>query len=539
MSLNPNTSDPSPTTAPFTGRSLVIFCLLLLLSISLASCTAEALLNPPRAVTQTAQSALRLTAEAAPSPTPLTSDTIRTLDEATRVVSEAVVAEVNVIDPLVVWVNETSAEHQAAAAQIGAEFEAKLGRKVEFQFIEALRVGDLAEVAQANGHLPDLILHGREQVGGLLAAQILDVETATAISAELNLTTAANDLYPMPNGQVPALPSDAFQYMLFYRSDWLGSDFAAPDTFIDIESIAKAFYNLDQEDRPEDVAPVAGIAIPTEPSLASTQRIFEWLAIANGCQLVDQKGEVLLNQPACLETLDYYKNLIFNYSPPDFQTERTTVRAYIDGRTAMMIGTARDIPIILGANPKFRPACAECAGNAGYLAANTGIVTRLSGSNAVAKSVNMSHARLLGITVGADADAAAFAKFWFNEGYLTWLGVMPASKVPLYDPAFADWQALPTGNGSTAGAAQMPQALDAQREGITTAPRWGLAQGHGDLLSETYASKPLLAPFVLRFLGGLVSIEGSLQELMDAVTAEIPRYQFYPTPTPEPTEEEG
>ena len=519
------------STAPFSGRSYVSWLLfVLLLGMMLGGCSPDELLNPPRAATQTAQAALAQTPKAIEEPATSAPATEEPTSESTFT---EIVVDVEVIEPLVVWINETSAEYRTAAATIGAEFEAQTGRPVALQFISPLQIGDLAVAAQANGRLPDLILHSREQTGALLAAQILDVETATTISAEFDLINTANSLYPLPNGQAPAIPSDGTQLMLFYRTDWIADAFSPPDSFVNIESIAKTFYNLDQEERPEDVKPIAGLAVPTEQNLPSTQRIFEWFAIANGCELVDEKGEVLLYQETCIDTLDTYKNLIFNYSPPDFQTDETVVRAYIDGRTAMMIGTSADVPIIAGANPSYAVTCDECAGDPTYLAANTGVVSALLGNDPARARASVSHARMLGIVAGADAAAADFARFWFANGYLEWLSVEPERTQPFYAAALGDWQQLPSLDRS----ALMVQVAEQQQAQMATASRWGVPQGHGNLLSETFASEPLIAPLVLRYLGGLLSVEASVQELTDAVTDTIPLYQYYPTPTPEPTEE--
>ena len=42
------------------------------------------------------------------------------------------------------------------------------------------------------------------------------------------------------------------------------------------------------------------------PADSFTQQTFEWVALANGCQLVDGSGNVTLNSPQCQEAFNFY-----------------------------------------------------------------------------------------------------------------------------------------------------------------------------------------------------------------------------------------
>src|SRR5690606_34562371 len=91
------------------------------------------------------------------------------------------------------------------------------------------------------------------------------------------------------------------------------------------------------------------------------------------------------------------------------------------------------------------------------LAQNTAIVTGLTGRgpNAASEPQNLGEIAYFGITPNADEEAtAAFARYWFEEGYLTWLGVEPERKVPMrhgtqQDPNgyISAWFDLPFGSG--------------------------------------------------------------------------------------------
>ena len=51
---------------------------------------------------------------------------------------------------------------------------------------------------------------------------------------------------------------------------------------------------------------MTGIVAATGPSNSFTQQTFEYLALANGCQAVDEAGTVLLTSPECVDTFSAY-----------------------------------------------------------------------------------------------------------------------------------------------------------------------------------------------------------------------------------------
>ena len=55
---------------------------------------------------------------------------------------------------------------------------------------------------------------------------------------------------------------------------------------------------------------MAGIVAATKPGDSFTQQTFEYLAVANNCQLVDQAGAITLTSKPCVDTFQFYVDLI-------------------------------------------------------------------------------------------------------------------------------------------------------------------------------------------------------------------------------------
>ena len=74
----------------------------------------------------------------------------------------------------------------------------------------------------------------------------------------------------------------------------------------------------------------------------------------------------------------FYRDLINQYSPIGFQTDISAVKAYLAGRTAMIMAMPEVLPLIAGLDPLSLPRCAECAADPTYLVENSGIATKFA-----------------------------------------------------------------------------------------------------------------------------------------------------------------
>lgn len=513
---------------PFTSIILLI-CLL-----ALAACQPD-LLTPPRLATATAQSqqqtaqtpepfiSLAPTPTADPNPTPSTSLT-----------------DISTQPTLTIWVNETSAAHEQMLNEIFAEFSQQHHIDVELRLVAPMLLPELVHTAVISPQfdIPDIIIHPLEQTMGWAEAGILDVELTDDIINEIGRDTFDPHALELvsQNGATAAVPLHGYQQILIYRADWFAErSLNPPLTYTDMFTAAVNFYDRERL--------TSGFIVPTESNLVTTHQGFEHIAVANGCQLVDEAGEVHILDQACREALDFYYEIIHNYSPSGVQTASSAQTAYLAGRTGLIMLSPSILPQLAGLDPAAPPICSQCTANPDFLAENSSIVTHITGSGPEAAPANFGNLTYLGITHEAERETAvAFAQFWFNEGYERWLSIESERKVPMrwgtadQPRQFIDnWGIIPLANSSLSltdiyGA----EVVNNLRNGIATSPRWGYPQGQGALMSELYEN--LTLSIVLQeMLSGYFNTNKTIYEANVRIINLIPNYPFEiePTPTPE------
>jgi multiple sugar transport system substrate-binding protein len=425
---------------------------------------------------------------------------------------------------LTVWVNETSDRSEAVLEEMVADFTAKANIDVEMVLVSPLLLPDLVNTAVLSNTLPDIIIHPLEYSVGWAERGIFNTDAAAETLAALGQDSFNPDalaLVQTSNGQPAALPSSGYHQLIIYRSDWFTErGLAAPNSFEALFAAAEAINDPDNL--------IAGFVVPTEANLISTQRVFEHFALANGCQLVDDAGEVKLLEPACAEALSFYFRIINQFSPTGVQTDTSTHNAYLAGRTGLIMGPPSLLPQLAGLDPDAPALCPECAATPDYLAQNSGILTEISGTG----FGNMS---LLGITSVADEETAVqFATYWFDDGYSQWLSVQPEGKVPMRwgtadNPRqFIDnWGSQPIIANSEQSLESLfgPDIVSQLRENIPSSPRWGLPQGQGQLITLLY--EELTLSIVLQeMLSEYFSSDKSIIEAYNRIVELIPNYAF-------------
>ncbi|MCA9979339.1 MAG: hypothetical protein KDD89_00840, partial [Anaerolineales bacterium] len=407
---------------------------------------------------------------------------------------------------------------------------------------------DLVDTAVLSNTLPDLILHPLEFSPGWATDGILNPEAATAVLESLGRETfapGALDLVTLPgqSEQIAAVPSDGWQQIWLYRTDWfetLGQ--APPASYQEIISGTAAIYrNPDLSAQSGITATlISGLVVPTEADLISTQQVFEHLALANGCELIDDKGEILFTEPACYDALRFYRQLVNSYSPSDVQTDISALNAYLAGRTGLIVTSPSVLPKLAGLDPNFVPTCPQCVANPTFLAENSGVVTAVSGRSNQAQPATFSDLTTLGITTSADpALAEQFARYWFNDGYLTWLAVEPERKVPLRRGTAEDptqfttaWQALPIGeatSNTTLADIYGAELVSSLADNVSQTNRWGLGTEQGDF--TTAVRRKMIFPILLQeMLSGYFTSDQAVVEAYDRLVALIPDYAYYKEP---------
>ena len=347
------------------------FVLTVVAAIGLSACGLD-LSNPPRLATAAT------TGEAAAStPTPLVLPAPTTTGEAISLP----VAEAESRAQLSIWVNEDSAAHRVVLDELAAEFSASYGVDVAVQLVAPARLPELVSTAVLSGTLPDLILHPMEYTAGWVQDGALDPGAAAEVIDRLGRDTfdpAALELLSV-NGQTAAIPSDGYHQLLLYRADWFAEkSLRPPDTYAAMATAAESIFDSE--------AIISGLVIPTESNLVTTHLAFEQMALANGCRLIDEAGEVIILDPACATALDHYYTTIHLFSPPGVQTDTSARNALLAGRTGMIVTSPAILPDLAGLNPAAMPSCPECEdeGGVNYLARNVGVLTEMRGSAATA-----------------------------------------------------------------------------------------------------------------------------------------------------------
>lgn len=414
---------------------------------------------------------------------------------------------------LVFWSTEEQPARAAATQEILKRFEEESGIHVELVLTNEDALPSLMTAAVAAGTLPDLVFHPLDFTIGWEAEGILDAAAATeAIEAlgEETFAEGAMNMVKVSNGYA-AVPCDGWGQLIVYRKDWFDEKGLEPPTsYENIMAAAEAFTEGD----------VYGMTAATAAGQVFTQQTFEHFALANGCQLVDDAGNVTLDTPECVEAVQFFVDLTNNYGTPGEQDVVTTRANYFAGQAAMIVWSPFILDEMAGLRDAAFPSCPECADDPAYLAKNSGIAPAFSGpKGAPAQYGQVSY---MGITTNADKEAAMeFLNFWFNDGYLDWLAVSVEGKLPMRrgtadEPTkFIDgWKELETGVDRKAKLSEFysEDVINTLIEGANSFDRWGFTQGQGKLVTAVYESLPV--PLYLRdALDGNMSAEDAVKEM--------------------------
>jgi multiple sugar transport system substrate-binding protein len=340
----------------------------------------------------------------------------------------------------------------------------------------------LTSAAAAND-LPDAIaalsLNGMNQ---LRTDELVDPDAAKEVVDGLGADTFFKRTLELTSvdGEQIAVPSDGFSNLLFYRKDlFQAAGLPEPKTYADIQNAAKALKK----------GKTAGIVAATAPADSFTNQTFEFVAVANGCQLVDGSGNLTLNSPQCQETFDFYGNLIKDYSVPGNQDADTTRGTYFSGDAAMMIWSSFLLDELAGLRNDALPTCAQCKKDPQWLAKNTGILTQMqgpSGPNPAAWGEVVSW----NILKDASPKTKDLVTYMMSDGYLPWLEIAPEGKMPARSGTSANPKEYADGwIKLTAGVDKMEPLTEIYPAEVLNTivassgnfERWGIPQGQGEL----------------------------------------------------------
>jgi multiple sugar transport system substrate-binding protein len=395
---------------------------------------------------------------------------------------------------LTFWIAEDIPERVAATQAIVNRFERQTNIKVELVAFGEDRLQSEITSASAAGTLPDVL--GALSLGfvhSLSADDITDPDVAEEVINTLGRETFSKRGLSLveANRKPVAIPSDSWTQLLVYRKDLFAkAGLPAPNTF---EAIKTAASKL-KGDR------MAGIVAATKPGDSFTQQTFEYFALANNCQLTDQRGNITLTSKPCVDTFKFYIDLIHDASVKGGQDADTTRAAYLAGKAAMVVWSSFILDELAGIRDDTLPTCPECGGDRSFLAKNSGIVTAIQGPDSNEPS-QFGEVTSFAITKDANEGAAKrLVEFMMSDGYVDWLALAPEGKVPIrtgtkdQPSKFTNaWNQLKTGVDRTASLAEIypTNVLKVLASSTDTMNRWGFPQGQGRLVGAQLGPLPI------------------------------------------------
>jgi multiple sugar transport system substrate-binding protein len=394
---------------------------------------------------------------------------------------------------LTFWTAEDNPDRVKATQTIINRFQQQTNIKVKLVAIGEDQLQSQLTSASAAGTLPDVLAAASLGfVHSLAADGITNPDAAAAVINTLGRQTFSKRALSLveANGKPVAVPSDSWTQLLVYRKDLFDQAGLTPPTTFEAMRAAATTLQSDE---------MAGIVAATTPGDSFTQQTFEYLAVANGCQLVDQAGAITLTSKPCVDTFQFYADLLRAASVRGGQDADTTRAAYLAGKAAMVIWSSFLLDELAGLSHDARPSCPQCRGDASFLADNSGIVTAITGPDGTQPS-QFGELTCFAITKDVDKDAAKLVEFLMNDGYLDWLGLAPEGKVPVRSGTtdqptkFTDaWDHLQTGveNRKPLSELYPPGVLKVLATSTDTMNRWGFAQGQGRLVGAQLAELPI------------------------------------------------
>ncbi len=421
--------------------------------------------------------------------------------------------------PLTVWTLENLPDRLAVQEEIAAAFTESSGIEVELVGIDEDQFNQLLTSSAAAGELPDVI--GALPLAGVQALatnELLAPDVAADVVEGLGADTFSERALELTrDGDTQlAVPSDSWAQLLVYRKDLFdAAGLAPPETYEGILAAAQAL------DSPE----MAGFTGATAPNDAFTQQTFEHLALGNGCQLVDDGGEVTLDSDQCVAAFEFYDQLISDYSVSGTQDVDTTRAAYFAGQAAMVVWSSFILDEMAGLRADALPNCPECSADPAFLARNSGVVTAIAGPDGD-EGAQFGEVVSWAVTADAQTDAATqFVTYMLEDGYEQWIGFSPEGKVPTRqgtadEPTrFIDaWATLPAGVDTKAPLSDFYSAevLDGLRNAPDTISPWGIPQGQGALVGASLGELPV-PQAISAMTGGELDPQQAAQQAADAL----------------------
>ena len=416
------------------------------------------------------------------------------------------------------WSAEDNAERVKVLQGIVDEFQQKSGVQVKLVTIAEDQLATQIQSASAGGTLPDVM--GSLSLGfahSLAADDLADGDAANEVIESLGRDTFSERALSLveSDGKPISVPADTWTQLLVYRKDLFEKEgLETPDTF---EKIQAAATKLNQSG-------TAGIVAATKAADGFTQQTFEYFALANGCQLTDDQGGLQLTTPQCVETFQFYSDLINNGSTKGGQDADTTRAAYFAGKAGMIIWSSFLLDELAGLRNDALPTCPQCREDKTWLAENSGVVTAISGPSGSEPTQFGEVTNFSIIKDGNTEPAKQFVEYMMSDGYVQWLGFAPEGKFPVRagtkdnpQEYIEAWNKLEAGVDTKAPLSDFypEEVLTALTKSTDTMNRWGFQQGQGRLVGAQLAELPIPKALASEISGKLTADAAAKQAQAD------------------------
>jgi multiple sugar transport system substrate-binding protein len=403
---------------------------------------------------------------------------------------------------LTVWILENQPDRLRATRANAARFARAEGFAVEVVGVGDDELAQRVSAAARAGRLPDVLQLPMASAHAYARDGILSADAAQDVVDRLGEETfSARALSLLTSeGRVTAVPSDGWGQLLIYRKDVFDeAGLGTPRSLEDVRRAARLLHG----------GGTAGITLATDPS-PFTAETFEHVALAAGCQLLDERGEVTLTSPQCEYAFELYVELARNYSVEGSQDVDSTRDTYFAGRAAMIFWSPFLLDAMAGLRDDAVPSCPECEADSAYLARNSGLVGPLAGRGG--PPAQFGNVSTWGIAADGNLDGAErFVAYMMSDGYLSWLALSPQGKYPVRfgDRAEPDryvdgWGGLESGVERKAPLTRFyaERSIASLGDGARNFQRWGFEQGGAALVGAMRESEPVAGALASAISGG-------------------------------------
>jgi len=408
---------------------------------------------------------------------------------------------------ITLWTTEEQPERLEVQEGIAEQFKRLTGITVKVVPVTQNLLGERVIAAYSAGELPDVIYHPLNLAPKWYKEGILDAAAATEVIQMLNPQTySTGALNLVKHGdEYAAVPVDGWAQLIVYRKDLFDKyNLPAPSNYKNILQAIEVLHNPPQ---------LYGFVVATDPSQVYMMQVFEFIALANGVQLINADGDVSADSKELRETLRFYKKLVAA-SPPGNLYWQQSRELYLAGKTAMIIWSPFILDELAGLRDSV-PVTATLNPTSDDLAKRTGALTQIAGpSNPQGAGwIDISY---FGITIDANIDASKrFVAFSMNEAYVDTLAIAPEGKFPIRRGIISApnkfqnaWSNLEVGVDRKKALKDIyPTAMiNAMVDGLNKGSRWAIKSGHVTLLSTLYDTRGI-AELVREYTDGKRSVE--------------------------------